>query len=146
MYILFFGTTYQMSLFLTSIVFFGFLKGIYPMIVERNPEYLLFLLYGGVFISLLVPARLYALISMKDISWGTSSRNNRKNIMDYDITLLILWNLIIVGGIIFNIVNNWQNNFDLTALILFCSITSFYFIVFISTKFFLERKNVFNKK
>jgi cellulose synthase/poly-beta-1,6-N-acetylglucosamine synthase-like glycosyltransferase len=68
-----------LSLFLT-IFLGGLLKGIIAGVVSRDPWKLLQSLYGFVFLAILMPARIDALLHLWDTQWGTKSRASVQSI------------------------------------------------------------------
>ena len=108
-YILLSGSFYTMGLYFLSIFGVGFVKGIYASIYERNPEYLFFASYGIIFLFVIIPARLFAMINMYDISWGTSSRLHISDKLGSDFIFLIFW-YITFGSIIgYSLYNSTMN-------------------------------------
>jgi len=101
-YILYFGTLFQLIFYIISLLLFNAIKGIYAVIIERSARYLLFTFYGLIYISLLAPAKLYAGMTMKDINWGTNSIT--PNGYELKHLFLLLWNCIIIAGIIYNVI------------------------------------------
>jgi hyaluronan synthase len=61
------------SLFLTMFLG-GFVKGLIAGIVSRDAWKLLQSIYGFVFLFILIPARIDALLRLWDTRWGTKSR------------------------------------------------------------------------
>jgi hyaluronan synthase len=101
-YILYFGSIFQLVFYFTTLLLFNAIKGIYAVIIERSAKYLLFTFYGLIYISLLAPAKVYAGMTMKDINWGTNSI--APNIYELKHLFLLAWNCIIISGIIYNVV------------------------------------------
>lgn len=102
-YILYFGTVFQLIFYFSSLFLFNAIKGIYAIIIEKSAKYLLFTFYGLIYISLLAPAKIYAGITMRDIKWGTSSIT--PNLYELKHLFLLGWNCVIISGIIYNLVN-----------------------------------------
>jgi hyaluronan synthase len=103
-YILTLGTLFQTVVYFALISFFNSLKGIYAFLLEKDLKYLTYGIYGFVYIFILVPARIYAGITLKDIGWGTSSRNllvKSNNLGHY---ILYAWDFLLVAGIILKLV------------------------------------------
>lgn len=109
-YALLFGSFFTLGLYFIFLVGIGILKGLYGAIWTRNPEFLLYGSYGYLFLFLLLPARLYGMLSLKDISWGTSGRKVVRNTWGMDVAFLALWFLIIAAVFAFNIYNNLRLN------------------------------------
>lgn len=89
-YIFVAGDIFTLGLYLASVMLFNFVKGLYALAVTNNLKYLMYAFYGFIYITILIPARLYAGLTMRDTSWmsGTSSHHY---------ILGIWWILLIVG-------------------------------------------------
>lgn len=103
-YIVSSGTLFQTILYFAFISFFNSLKGVYAYVIENDVKYLTYGMYGFVYIFILVPARLYAGMTIKDIGWGTSSRNLIINSNDLGHHLLYIWDFLLISGIIVKLV------------------------------------------
>lgn len=112
-YILLTGSFYSMGLYFMSLFVVGFVKGLYASIYEKNPEYLFFSAYGLIFLSIIIPARLFAMLNMKNISWGTSSRLHISDKLGLDFIFLVFWYTVLGGSIgyaLYNSVTNYLSN------------------------------------
>jgi hyaluronan synthase len=83
----------------------------YALIVSHNIRFLLFPIYSLYYLLGLVPAKLWALVSMWDVGWGTSARSASELKKETQILLklkealpVIFWWCLIFSGVIFNIV------------------------------------------
>ena len=103
LYLLYKGTVFQLGFYLFLLVGLGLVKSIYGFIMSKNPETLLYFLYGFVYVTVVFPARLWAMVSLNDNSWGTSTRNLMNNNISLDILSILLWNSALVSGFIKNI-------------------------------------------
>jgi hypothetical protein len=86
----------------------GFLRAIYGFYRTRDSGFFIFIAYGIMHIFLMVPARLYALCTLKETSWGTRVIHNKEKIknkhpeyivLGFGIILFLLF--IIDGCVIF---------------------------------------------
>lgn len=105
-YIVSVGAVLQVLIYFFLISIFNSLKGIYALVIEKDTKFLAYGLYGAIYLSILVPARLYAGFTLKDISWGTSSRNIIKNDISFGHMCMYLWNFLLISGIVTNFVMN----------------------------------------
>lgn len=105
-YILLTGTFFQMMIYIFTIVLFNTLKGIYAVAIEKKFYYLLYGLYGFLYITIVVPCKIFAGFTLSDINWGTSSRNLIVNNINFGHLTLVMWNGLLLSGIIFNIYKN----------------------------------------
>jgi hyaluronan synthase len=108
-YIMFFGSTFQLLVYFTTLMVINAMKGLYAYGMSGDPEYILFTFYGIVYICFLAPAKLYAGITLTDTDWGTSTRIQVLDKLKPEHIFLVLWNLVIIGGVSFNIYRNHQD-------------------------------------
>lgn len=106
LYTLYIGTSFQFLIYMITLIVFNGIKGIYATILTGSFKYILFSFYGIVYITFMVPAKLYAGITIKDTAWGTSSRLEILNKIELKHVFLVFWNILIIGSICFNIVHN----------------------------------------
>jgi hyaluronan synthase len=95
---------------LASLVGIGLIKMFYALIVSCNIRFLVFPLYSVYYLLGLVPAKLWALVSMWDVGWGTSARSatelkreNRIFPKVKEFLPILFWWSIILAGVIFNL-------------------------------------------
>lgn len=122
-YILYTGTFRQLITYLYTVIIFNMIKGIYATIIEKNIKYLLFSIYGLIYITTLAPAKIYSIIDIKDISWGTTNRLNKHSTLLVNLKYIIwicLWNLLMSGGIAYNVYRNYDSisNSDVISIII----------------------------
>lgn len=105
-YIMFFGSTFQLLMYFATLLVFNGIKGLYAFALTKKLEYVLFTFYGLVYICFLAPAKLYAGMTLSDTDWGTSMRIQVLDKSKPEHMFLALWNLVFFGGIGFNIYRN----------------------------------------
>lgn len=145
LYVLYAGTTFELGLYLSIILFFGIVKSLYGAFLG-TPENLLYFSYGIVYLCVVFPAKLWALLTLKDISWGTSSRKSAFNSnFQIDFVFLLGWNVVLLAGIIFNFVRSKAFDYDFFFLVIVLSIWT---LVFISTFAYtrIKRERQLSKK
>jgi hyaluronan synthase len=103
LYILWVGNIFQFGFCSTLLLGIGLVKSIYGYILSKNPENLLYFLYGIVYVCIVFPAKLWSIINIYDNSWGTSSRKILNQDISIDILAIIIWNVILISGLIKNI-------------------------------------------
>jgi len=128
-YILIFGTLFQMLFYIITLIFFNLIKGIYACIISKSFKYLLFTFYGFVYISILAPAKLFASFTLRDVAWGTSSRVNIVNGFELKHIFLIFWNIIIISGVCYNLIKNLP--YDTDEIITISTIFTYIIVIFI---------------
>jgi hyaluronan synthase len=106
MYVLWRGTILDLGIYFTIICVLGIIKSIYGYIRTRNLETVLYFLYSLIYISVVFPAKIVAVLNINDNSWGTSSRKIISDKVTFDITILLFWNSLLVSGLFFNIYNS----------------------------------------
>lgn len=135
LYILYTGTLFELSFYLTIVLFIGLIKSLYSILLytysnigkdrTKNFEHIFYSLYSIIYITIVFPAKLWALISLNDNSWGTSNRKILSYNIGLDLSMLILWNLSVSCGIFYCIWYNYHNFYDLLYLIIIFSTWSF---------------------
>lgn len=86
------------------IILMNVLKGLYAVILEKNTVYLLYSLYGFIYITLIIPSKIYAGLTLSDTSWGTSSRKNIFDKINYGHLFMILWVSTLFSIILYDII------------------------------------------
>jgi len=82
------------------------IKSVYGLIVKRSVENMFYFLYGIIYISVVFPAKIYALINLNDTYWGTSSRKVLSTEIGVDVIPLVLWNLVLISGFVYCVYYN----------------------------------------
>lgn len=122
LYILYTGSLFELSFYVTIILVIGTIKTLYSILIYKNFEHIFYSLYSIIYLTIVFPAKLWALISLTDNSWGTSSRKIMSYNIGLDLSILILWNISLFTGIFYCIRNNYNNVYDILYLITILSI------------------------
>ncbi|CEP08051.1 hypothetical protein [Parasitella parasitica] len=108
--ILFSKSPFVLCVWLISLLAIACIKTLYSMLVTCNIRFLAFPLYSLYYMFGLVPAKLWAIISLWDVGWGTSARSaaelKRENVFcsQFKEALPILaWLVLLLGGVAFNV-------------------------------------------
>lgn len=108
--ILYAKTPFVLVVWMMSLIAIAFIKTLYSLIVTRSPHFLAFPMYSFYYMFGLVPAKLWAIISLWDVGWGTSARSaaemKKENVICSKLKEalpVIFWILILLGGIAFNV-------------------------------------------
>ncbi|KAI8977868.1 nucleotide-diphospho-sugar transferase [Pilobolus umbonatus] len=87
------------------------IKTLYALIVTFDYRFLVFPIYSLYYVVGLIPAKLWAVISLWDVGWGTSARSAsemKRNIEMWrqfkEALPVILWLLLLIAGITYNVV------------------------------------------
>ncbi|GAA5809609.1 hypothetical protein MFLAVUS_003020 [Mucor flavus] len=109
--ILFSKSPFVLIIWLMSLAAISCIKSLYALVVARSFRFIIFPLYSLYYIFGLVPAKLWAIVSLWDVGWGTSARSaaemKRENVfwLKFKEALPVLvWLLLLFGGVAFNVV------------------------------------------
>lgn len=131
MYVLWRGTLLDLGIYFTIVFTLGVIKSVYGYIRSRNLETVLYFLYTLIYISIVFPAKIVAILNINDNSWGTSSRKIINDKVTFDIVILISWNLLLVSGLFFNIYKSVLNGIH-NLHYLYVTTISLFFLLCIS--------------
>jgi len=143
LYILYGGTLFELGIYISIVIGIGLIKGIYGIIISKNFEHIFYMTYTFIYLTCIIPARIWALLTLRSNTWGTSPRNtntitntstNNKIKIDIEILPIILWNLIIIGGVCYNIYRTLQKELIYTEILL-TSISSGIWVIMIITTY-----------
>lgn len=131
-YILFLGTYWNFIMYMYALIALGFIKSIYAVIMERKLIFFYFSIYGILYLTGMIPAKLYSMVTLNDVSWGTSTR---LKIIDAKSKLIIpvIWNCTLLGGMAYNLAS-----FDAYQYIFFGVILAYIALVFVSVKMYIR--------
>lgn len=119
------------------LIFMNVLKGVYASIIEKNPMYVLYSLYGYIYIMLIIPSKIYAGLTLSDTSWGTSSRKTILDSINYGNIVMCLWCMSLISIILYQIL---VSNKTLDNIISLSFIVSYICISFIMIKIYTKLK------
>jgi hyaluronan synthase len=143
MYILWHKTIFEFSFYFSIVLFLGFVKSIYGVVRSGKMENIFYFTYIFIF-----PCKLWAIININDNSWGTLPRKISSNrTISYDILVPIMWNIILVASILYNIWNSIKGGYVYNDFLLFIVVTSISFISILASWFYvsIKRRNNVNK-
>lgn len=103
LYVLWVGSVIDLGNYIVTVFVLGLLKSVYGSIYSRNYENLFYVVYILLYITIICPSRLWAICTINDNSWGTSSRKILNTEYSLDILVIIIWNMLLIGGFISNI-------------------------------------------
>lgn len=108
--ILFSKSPFVLIIWLMSLAAISCIKAIYALIVTRSIRFLVFPLYSLYYMFGLVPAKIWAIVSLWDVGWGTSARSasemKRENVFLLKLKEalpVLIWLLLLFGGVAYNI-------------------------------------------
>ncbi len=140
-YLLWYGGLLELGIYLNIVVLIGLVKSLYCVVVSGIYENLFYVLYCVNYVLIVFPARLWGLVSIKDINWGTSVRkkNNGENI-SFDIVMLILWNINLLCGLGYSLWRN-RNVSSIIEWIILVVPLSFIIVGFILMRIYVTFRN-----
>ncbi|KAI8378443.1 nucleotide-diphospho-sugar transferase [Blakeslea trispora] len=108
--ILFGKSSFVLLVWLVSLMVIAWIKTIYSTLVTFELRFLTFPLYSLYYMFGLVPAKLWAIVSLWDVGWGTSARSaaerKKENVFwsQFKEALpIIVWLLVLFGGVAYNV-------------------------------------------
>ncbi|KAF1387735.1 hypothetical protein PFLUV_G00083050 [Perca fluviatilis] len=111
------GTLWDILWILCCIQLIGLVKAAYACILRRDMVMVFMSLYSALYMTSLLPAKYFAILTMNKSSWGTSGR--RKIVGNYMPLLpLSVWAAILLGGLGYTIYKESQQDWSTPAKIL----------------------------
>ncbi|XP_014012530.1 hyaluronan synthase 1-like [Salmo salar] len=111
------GTLWDILWVLCCIQLIGLIKAAYACILRRDLVMVFMSLYSALYMTSLLPAKYFAIITMNKSSWGTSGR--RKMVGNYIPLLpLSVWAAILLGGSCYTIYKESQKDWSTPAKVL----------------------------
>lgn len=135
--------TYFYGVFIISLI-----RSIYMFVISHRFDSLLFYNYSLIYLSTIIPIKIYALFTLKDTSWGNVGRIANNAILEW--IFIGIWNVILISGIGINI---YKNIISTTQIVLMGVICGIYIIGFLllyilskynQTKIFCDMKYKYN--
>jgi len=145
-YLLWYGSILELGIYLNIVFIIGLIKAIYGVIVSGIYENLFYVFYCINYVSVVFPARLWALISIGDINWGTSMRKGVGDNISFDVIMLVLWNMNLLCGFGYSLYRN-KSDIKVFDWILLGVPLSFIVVGLILMKIYISfRKKVLSNK
>ncbi|XP_032836154.1 hyaluronan synthase 3-like [Petromyzon marinus] len=128
------GRIWNILLFLLTVQFVGMLKAAFACFLRGNVVMIFMSLYSLLYMSSLLPAKMFAIATITKAGWGTSGR---KTIVTNFIGLvpISLWFAVLLGGIAYTVYREVSNPFDTTEqtfLIVGAALYACYWVVLLS--------------
>jgi hyaluronan synthase len=130
MYILWCGSIIDLGLYCCILLILGTIKSFYGCIMSNNFENMFYLLYVVSYLTIVFPAKIWALINLNDNSWGTSSRKILNNNFSVDILVPVVWNITLLSGLCFNITKSVLRKTPMIDYIYIIVASSFWLLIF----------------
>lgn len=104
LYVIFGKDLFYVATWLGVIFILTFLKSFMPMFLEGDIKFLLFPVYNLLFIFAFIPSKIYALLTMRDTDWGTSTRRVIRSESILVLYPIGVWCMILLGGFLYNVI------------------------------------------
>lgn len=110
------GELWALIHLLVIIQLIGLLKGLVACVVRRDIVMIFMSLYSSLYVTSLLPSKLFAILTIAKKSWGTSGRKNL--LTNYNPLIPVtVWVLAIAGGLIYSaVVNDYMKKGELMYL------------------------------
>jgi hyaluronan synthase len=131
LYILWYQSTFELGFYSAIVLLLGLIKSIYGSISSGKYENMFYFLYIFMYITTVFPAKIWALININDNSWGTSSRKIMQTNVSIDIVVPILWNVVLIGGFVYNIYKSVKSGFVIWDFLLLIVVFGFWCLCFV---------------
>lgn len=151
MYLLWYRDLFELGVYLNTVIVIGLVKALYGTIVSGIYENLFYVLYCVNYVSIVFPAKLWALITMGDNKWGTSTRKiGSISEVSLDIIMLLLWNINLLVGFGYSLWRNDIYNAGVVEWILLGVPVGFILVGIIITRIYISfrkgKGDMFDKK
>jgi hyaluronan synthase len=135
------GKLWALIHLLLIIQFIGLLKGFFACLVKQDVLMIFFSLYSCLYITSLLPAKPFAIMTIKKKGWGTSGRNNL--LKSYNALIPVsAWMLVVGGGLVYStILNDYSKEGELYYLTAGIGVYALYWIIMIILWKVIVQKN-----
>ncbi|KAM4605833.1 hyaluronan synthase 3 [Discoglossus pictus] len=114
------GRVWNILLFLLTVQLVGILKATYACFLRGNAEMIFMSLYSLLYMTSLLPAKMFALMTINKSGWGTSGR--RKIVVNFiGMVPVSVWFLVLLGGLVYTAYCQSQDPFTETELLFLVS-------------------------
>jgi len=105
------GDVWNIVWLLCTIQAMGLLKGLFASLLKRDATMMYMSIYGALYMTSLLPAKYFAILTINKKTWGTSGRKTM--LKNYNSMIpIVVWACILVPGIIYTIVTEIKNSTD----------------------------------
>lgn len=139
-YVMWCKTVIELSVYCGIMFTLNLIKSIYGFVVSKRPENLLYALYGFIYITSVFPAKLWALVTINDNSWGTSTRKILQNDVSLDIVSLVIWNSNLLAGIAINLYRSITLQLPIYSYLFIICIFGTNMFLYIYVTFYINNK------
>ncbi|KAK1887252.1 Hyaluronan synthase 3 [Dissostichus eleginoides] len=119
------GRLWNILLFLLTVQLVGMVKATYACFLRGNLVMIFMSLYSLLYMSSLLPAKIFALLTINKAGWGTSGR--RKIVVNFiGAVPVTVWAIVLLGGVMYTIYCETQEPFSETEKVLLIAGTILY--------------------
>lgn len=146
MYILWGGTLEHLQKYVIVVSIGSLVKTLYGVCSTRQIQYMFYLLYIVPYACVIFPCKLWALATLRDMSWGSGVRkagaqnNTRRNFFKKDIVFLYAWNVMMLSGLAYNISTNIQSIKHVSELAYLVGIVAAYAVMLVGVYCYVTYK------
>ena len=139
------GSVWKILFLLLTVQFVGILKGAFAALVRGSPIMLFMSLYSSLYITSLLPGKIFAIATIKKKGWGTSGRKTL--LSNYNSLIPVFSWLIMLGGGLFMTlaINEYKREEELEYLVSGLTFYSFYWVFVILLWKLLVQSNMKKK-
>ena len=133
------GSLWNVVFLLVTIQFVGILKGVFAMFIRGSPVMLFMSLYSSLYITSLLPGKLFAIATIKKKGWGTSGRKTM--LSNYSSLIPVACWLTLLGSGLFmtGATNQYNRKYEAEYLVSGITVYVLYWIFVISSwKLFVQ--------
>ncbi|MEE6511744.1 hypothetical protein FKM82_018486 [Ascaphus truei] len=114
------GRVWNILLFLLTVQLVGIVKATYACFLRGNAEMIFMSLYSLLYMTSLLPAKIFAVVTINKSSWGTSGR--KKLVVNFmGMVPVSVWFCVLLGGLVYTAYCQSQDPFTETELMFLAS-------------------------
>lgn len=133
-----------------SLILFGFIRSFFAIISTKKFDFIIFPLYGFLYIYILFPVKLWTLFTFNITSWGTGNRLNKSfKLMDF--LFIVIWFLFTNSCLIYSFITNEYDiytyiyvSFIFLSMVCLFLMYRFYFLKKVQNEFKKELNQILN--
>ena len=107
LYVIYGGTVSNLLTYCYGLMVIAFLRSLYGVFAGRHVKYLLYSYYTIIYLFMMIPLRVFAMLRMTDSSWGNIGRRTPTAMGEW--ISVGLWSSVVVGGIGWKIAANYRD-------------------------------------
>lgn len=140
------GNLWGLMYLLVIIQAAGLIRGLFACVVRRRFIMIFMSLYSCLYVTSLLPAKVFAILTIRKRGWGTSGR--RTMLTTYNALIpVVVWAALIIGGLIYSsVVNDYSKKDEQYYLGIGAGVYAFYWVVTCVLWKFLVQKHHMTKE